>query len=528
MSHVVLAEDLHLGRRVALKQMNASSDSDAMLRLRREALIGASVSHPNLVSIYDIVASGGGEYVIVMEYVDGKTLHDELADGGRLPSPKVLTILDGVAAGLDAIHAHQIVHRDVKPANILLAASGDVKLADLGIASAPDRTRITAEGVILGTFAYMAPEQLDGKPATSATDVYALAAVAYEALSGRKARRETNPVALAHAISTRPAPDLRDAWPEAPAEAADLLVRAMAADPATRPRSATDFVRLLRDALERPAILPFAPPTAPMLPSAPFVAATDRGPADTEPVRASRAASATGVAPPATRQPQARQGNGRPPQSPGIQRGAPVVYSSGATSAKRLGRIVPVLGLVLVAAIVGVLLSSGSPTRKRAAQAGSRHQSVKSGAATHPAPGPKTGRSTSAANPSASSSGSQTPATGSPQSTAATSSASTPISATESFYTLAAAHRYADAWALADPTFRSQLGGYQSFESGQALDRSITFTAASVETQSADTATVAVRTTSVRANGTQHCYGTVDLLRSSSTWLLHLIHINCA
>src|SRR5947209_9888517 len=166
MSHVVLAEDIQLGRKVALKQMNASADSDAMLRLRREALFGASVSHPNLVSIYDIVASGGGEYVIVMEYVDGKTLQDELADGRRLPTAKVLTILDGVAAGLDAIHAHQIVHRDVKPANILLAASGDVKLADLGIASAPDRTRITAEGVILGTFAYMAPEQLDGKPAT--------------------------------------------------------------------------------------------------------------------------------------------------------------------------------------------------------------------------------------------------------------------------------------------------------------------------------------------------------------------------
>jgi hypothetical protein len=190
---------------------------------------------------------------------------------------------------------------------------------------------------------------------------------------------------------------------------------------------------------------------------------------------------------------------------------------------------------VLVAAIVAVLLSSGSHGGETAAQGASRQHSVKSGRAAHSA-SPTTGRSASAANPSATGSGSQAPATGSPPSTAATSSASTaasssastPISATESFYTLAAAHRYADAWALADPTFRAQLGGYQSFENGQALDRSITFTGANVVTQSADSATVAVRTTSVRADGTQHCYGTVDLLRSSSTWLVHLIHINCA
>lgn len=110
---------------------------------------------------------------------------------------------------------------------------------------------------------------------------------------------------------------------------------------------------------------------------------------------------------------------------------------------------------------------------------------------------------------------------------AATSSAGTPTSATESFYSLAAAHRYQEAWALADPTFRSQLGGFQSFESGQALERSITFSEARVVTQSADAATVAVRTTSVRADGTQHCYGTVDLRRGTSTWLLHLIHITC-
>ena len=104
-----------------------------------------------------------------------------------------------------------------------------------------------------------------------------------------------------------------------------------------------------------------------------------------------------------------------------------------------------------------------------------------------------------------------------------------PISAVESFYQLAAAHRYTEAWALADPTFRSQLGGYHSFQAGQANDRSITFNAANVSNQSSTNATVAVHTTSVHTNQTQQCAGTIDLVSSSTSggWLLHLIHINC-
>jgi eukaryotic-like serine/threonine-protein kinase len=528
MSHVLLAEDIRLGRRVALKQMNASSDSDALLRLRREALIGASVSHHNLVSIYDIVAAGGGEYVIVMEYVEGRTLRDELSGGRALPAPEALSILEGVAAGLDAIHAHGIVHRDVKPGNILLAANGDVKLADLGIASAPDRTRITAQGVILGTFGYMAPEQLDGKPATTATDVYALAAVAYEALSGRKARSESNPVALAHAIVTRPAPDLRDAWPDAPAEAADLLNRAMAADPAARPPSATELTGRLREALERPTTVPFRPvPTASTTRvSAPTVAAADV-PGTDRPV-------------------EVRPDRPTPPvpvrtERPSSSRGTPAVRPAGSAEPSWRARGLALLGLLLVAAIVAVvLLSSGGPARRIAAEKRAGHHPAKSGPAGHRASTGRAGQSAGASGPSAASSGSATP----PATSAASSgsqtppassasnvsspSASTPTSATESFYSLAAAHRYADAWALADPTFRAQLGGYQSFADGQALDRSITFDAASVMTQSADSATVAIQTTSVRANGTQHCSGTVDLRLVSSAWMLHLIHISCA
>ncbi|MEA2146644.1 MAG: eukaryotic-like serine/threonine-protein kinase, partial [Solirubrobacteraceae bacterium] len=228
MATVVLAEDMLLGRQVALKRVTATADARDISRLRREALVGASVSHQNLVSIYDVVTAEDGNVVIVMEYVPGETLADALSREGRLASSEALRILDGVAAGLDAIHQRDIVHRDVKPANVLLGASGTVKLADLGVAAVADRTRITSAGAVVGSWRYMAPEQLEDRPSTTAIDVYALAAVAFEVLSGQKARREQNPMALAHAITTQPPPDLRDAWPEAPPGVAELLALAMA------------------------------------------------------------------------------------------------------------------------------------------------------------------------------------------------------------------------------------------------------------------------------------------------------------
>ncbi|MBV8430450.1 MAG: serine/threonine protein kinase, partial [Solirubrobacterales bacterium] len=238
MSTVELAEDTLLGRQVALKRMHTPDDVRGHSRLRREALVGASLTHPNLVSIFDILTTDHGEDVIVMEYVEGQTLADAVQTGAKPDVGTTLKILAGVSAALDAIHEQGIIHRDVKPANILLGDAGSVKLADLGIAAVLDRTQITTAGTVLGTFSYMAPEQLEGDRATPAVDVYALAAVAFEALSGRRARNEPNPVALAHAISTQPPPDLRQAWPAAPPAAAEVLKRAMSRNPAERPRSA--------------------------------------------------------------------------------------------------------------------------------------------------------------------------------------------------------------------------------------------------------------------------------------------------
>ncbi|MDQ6777007.1 MAG: serine/threonine protein kinase, partial [Actinomycetota bacterium] len=277
MATVTLAEDTKLGRLVALKRVHASASGDRRgpARLRREALVGASLNHPNLVSVYDVVMEDNGDLTIVMQYVAGNTLRDVIGGEGIRPTREALRILEGVASGLDAIHARGIVHRDVKPANVLLGTDGAVKLADLGVAAVAERTQITTAGAVVGTFSYMAPEQLEGRASDPASDIYALSAVAFEVLSGHKARPEPNPLALAHAISTQPPPDLRDQWPEAPAEAAALLQRGMAFDPERRPRSAGELVRRLGAALEpestaaieavprrEPAASPAPPPPA--------------------------------------------------------------------------------------------------------------------------------------------------------------------------------------------------------------------------------------------------------------------------
>ncbi|MDQ6807031.1 MAG: serine/threonine protein kinase, partial [Actinomycetota bacterium] len=250
MATVTLAQDTKLGRLVALKRVHATSERRGLTRLRREALVGASLNHPNLVSVYDVVMEEDGDLTIVMQYVAGSTLRDVIRAGAIRPVQEALRILEGLASGLDAIHTKGIVHRDVKPANLLLGTDGAVKLADLGIVAVAERTQITTAGAVVGTFGYMAPEQLEGRASYPAVDIYALSAVAFEMLSGHKARPETNPLALAHAISSRPPPDLRDQWGQAPAEAAGVLQRGMSLDPKQRPRSASDLVRRLAAALE--------------------------------------------------------------------------------------------------------------------------------------------------------------------------------------------------------------------------------------------------------------------------------------
>jgi serine/threonine protein kinase len=251
MATVFLCEDERLGRQVAVKRLHAHSPDDVARRFSREAKLGASLNHPNLVSVFDTLTDDEA-VLIVMEYVEGETLHDAL-QRGPLPPKRALEVIRDVAHALDHAHSHGVVHRDVKPRNILLRKDGVVKLVDLGIATAADVTRITQSGVVLGTASYMAPEQIEGQKAGPAVDVYALAAVAFEALAGRKAREGRTAMEIAHQVATEPPPDLRDAWPEAPPPLADAVRRGMARDPSERPSSARELCAEIDRALDRAA-----------------------------------------------------------------------------------------------------------------------------------------------------------------------------------------------------------------------------------------------------------------------------------
>jgi serine/threonine-protein kinase len=277
MATVFLAEDERLGRKVAVKRLHAHSPDDMALRFQREAKLGASLNHPNLISVFDTVTDDEG-VLIVMEYVEGETVGD-LVQRGNVEPERAVQILRGTAAALDEAHRQGVVHRDVKPANVLLGPRGAVKLADLGIGTAAESTRITREGAVLGTPSYMAPEQLEGGAVGSPADIYAFAAVAYELLSGRKARPGQTPLEIAHKVASEPPPDIREAWAEAPPGLADALKRGMATEPRERPGSAGELVDELEKALaDRPTeptavapATPAAPPPRPPRRPAPAV-----------------------------------------------------------------------------------------------------------------------------------------------------------------------------------------------------------------------------------------------------------------
>src|SRR5215210_533860 len=250
------AQDERLGRDVAIKRLNTDAPEESLRRFRREARIGATLNHPNFVSVYDTVA-GDDCALIVMEYVPGQSLEDLVKRRGPVDPGRAISILSGAAAALDHAHGAGVVHRDIKPANILVRDDGTVKVADLGIARAVDATQITAEGKVIGTAAYMAPERFSaagaGRPES---DVYSLAAVAYELLSGASVEGAAGQ-----------APDrltLAERWPDAPTAAFAAIMRGLSPEPGRRPGSAGELVDELDEALRRgdqdtrPVTVPFA------------------------------------------------------------------------------------------------------------------------------------------------------------------------------------------------------------------------------------------------------------------------------
>ena len=260
MASVLLCEDEHLGRQVAVKRLHSDSPSDSVRRFVREAKLGASLNHPNIVSVFDTLSDDEG-VLIVMEYVEGEALSSALKRG-PLDGRRVAAIARDLGSALDHAHDSGVVHRDVKPGNVLLGAGDTTKLVDLGIATAVDQTRITHRGTVLGTAAYMAPEQLGGGEIGPYTDIYALAAVLYEALAGRRPRPGRTPLEIAHRIATEEPPDIRDVLPGAPRAAAEALKRGMSREPAGRPGSAGELAREVAHALDARSAAADGPPTA--------------------------------------------------------------------------------------------------------------------------------------------------------------------------------------------------------------------------------------------------------------------------
>jgi serine/threonine-protein kinase len=214
-STVFLARDAVLEREVAVKRLHgAEVTGETALRLRREARIMAALRHPSLVAVYDMLVEGD-DLLLVMEYVRGGTLADVLR-AGPLDWPRTRGLLGPVAAALDHAHGHGVVHRDVKPSNVLVGAHDAVKLADLGLATAAEITNITPPGVILGTPAYMAPEQARAGPCTAAADIFALATIVFQALSGTLPRRGDTVMAILAQASREPPPPSVTSGPACP------------------------------------------------------------------------------------------------------------------------------------------------------------------------------------------------------------------------------------------------------------------------------------------------------------------------
>ena len=251
MATVFLAQDLVLSRQVAVKRLHTAAAEASAERFRREAQLGAALNHPNIVAVYDTI-SGPDGVLIVMEYVPGQPLSALIASGAVEPR-EAIRILRAVADGLDYAHARGVVHRDVKPANILVRDDGGVKLSDLGVATAAHVSRITATHDVLGTLGYIAPERLDGEAGGPPADVYSLAAVAFEVLSGQRLHRGATPAEALGRSASEPPPDLREVWPHAPPRATAVLRRGLDPDPDRRPLSAGRLIDELDAVLERSA-----------------------------------------------------------------------------------------------------------------------------------------------------------------------------------------------------------------------------------------------------------------------------------
>lgn len=235
MANVYLAYDTILERNVAVKVLRGdlANDEKFVRRFQREALQASSLSHPNIVEVYD-VGEDNGEYYIVMEYVEGKHLKVLLKKRGKLTIPEVVDIMIQVTSGLTVAHDSYIIHRDIKPQNIMILDNGLVKLTDFGIALAMNSTQLTQTNSVMGSVHYLPPEGASGKGATLQSDIYSLGILMYELLTGKLPFRGETAVEIALKQLKEPMPSIRKEIPDIPQSIENIILRATAKNPKNR------------------------------------------------------------------------------------------------------------------------------------------------------------------------------------------------------------------------------------------------------------------------------------------------------
>lgn len=250
MANVYLAYDTILDRNVAVKVLRGdlASDEKFVRRFQREALAASSLYNENIVEVYD-VGEDNGQYYIVMEYIDGKHLKTLLKKRGKLTIPEAVDIMSQIASGLSVAHDQYLIHRDIKPQNIMILENGLVKITDFGIAMAMNSTQLTQTNSVMGSVHYLPPEQASGKGASLQSDIYSMGILMYELLTGKLPYRGDNAVEIALKHLKEPLPSIRDELPSIPQSVENIIIKATAKNPKNRYADAKEMLEDLKTCL---------------------------------------------------------------------------------------------------------------------------------------------------------------------------------------------------------------------------------------------------------------------------------------
>jgi serine/threonine-protein kinase len=360
MSTVHLALDMRLERHVAVKLLaeHLADDPAFVSRFQREAQAAARLIHPNIVQIFDSgLDEQSGQHFIVMEYIEGFSCAEILRDQGWVEVPQAVSIIEQACAGLHYAHRHGVVHRDVKPGNLLRSAEGQVKLADFGIAKATEQSSITQVGSVLGTAAYLAPEQARGEEAGPSADIYALGVVSYQIISGRLPYEAASLTELVLKQQQEEPQRLDELVAAVTPELADAVAIALALEPQERYADASEMAQAVRDGAQGRALDPR------------LTGAAQNPGGLAEETQATSLLAAPAAARGGAAEPRADRGQARPVQQLTPRRGPPPEAAAvlpTAAAPKRRGRgrrvLTAILALLAIGAATAAVIAATSPS----------------------------------------------------------------------------------------------------------------------------------------------------------------------